>query len=363
MALLLRRAAFALGLIVVSACASQTNDEPGGLDSAGAGTSSAGTAGHIGASGGAGATSGGAVNGGSSPAGSAGMSSAGATQSGGGTGGASGAAGSSGGSSTAGTGGVGTSGAGAGGAGGVSGGAAGAGAGAAGKGGVSGSGGSGGSTSAGTGGSGGSAGKGGSAGAGGGAGGCGATLTLVAVADANLNGAAPTTNYGPVAEANIVRGGAAASERAVFSFDLSAVPSGATIKSAQLVLTIVNNPGLDKTIAVHRVAQASNRSWVESEVTWQQYKAGSNWTTPGGDFVAQATDSQAVSGSAPAGSVVTFQVLADAQSFYATPSTNLGFLVKDSLEPGASTGEHLYFATRENATPDYQPKLVLSYCP
>jgi len=239
-------------------------------------------------------------------------------------------------------------------------------AGSAGSGGKGGSGGTGGTL--GVGGSGGAGGKAGSAGAvnggtGGSGGSCEETVTLIAVADANLNAAAPTTNYGPVAEANIVRGGTASSERALFEFDFSPVPSGVTLKSAKLELTIVNNPGLDKTIAVHRVAQGSNRSWLEGQVTWQEYKTGSSWTTGGGDFVAQASDSEAVSGTAVAGTVVTFQVLADAQSFYATPSTNFGFLLKDSQEPAANSGEHVYFGTRENAVLDSRPKLVLTYCP
>jgi hypothetical protein len=258
----------------------------------------------------------------------------------------------------------GTSSSGSGGSGGTSGSA-----GSAGKGGAGGSGGTlGSSGSAGKGGAGGAGGKGGSAGAtnagaGGVGGSCEQTITLGAVADASINAAAPTANYGLVAETNIVRGGAASSERALFSFDLSSVPSGATIKSASLELTVVNNPGLDKIIAVHRVAQGSNRSWVEGQVTWQQYKTGSNWTASGGDFVAAPSDSEPVSGSAAAGTVVLFQVLADAQSFHATPATNYGFLIKDSQEPALNSGEHVYFATRENAAVDSQPKLVLTYCP
>jgi hypothetical protein len=298
---------------------------------------SAGASGLAGAGLSAGADSGGASNvGGAASAGSGGAP---------GLGGTAGALGISGTTSSAGS-------AGSGGSSGVAGGA--------GKGGASGSAGAGGASS-----SAGSAGKAGSAGAAnGGAGGtCGQSVTLVATADSNINAASPSSNYGTVAEVNIVRGGTASSERAVFLFDFSSIPSGVTIESAALELTIVNNPGLDKTIAVHRVAQTSNRSWVESQVTWQEYKTGSSWTAPGGDFVATPTDSELVSGSAVATSVVTFQVLSDAQSFYTTPSTNFGWLIKDSLEPAASTGEHVFFATRENATADYAPKLVLTYCP
>jgi hypothetical protein len=349
MALLLRRAALVYGWIVVSACASPTNDATSGSDAVDAGTSNAaGAAGHAGALG---------SSGGSGPlnAGASGLAGAGAGADSGGASSVGGAAsaGSSGAVALGGTGGA----LGVGGVSGATAVAGSAGSGGASNGGASGSAGAGGASSGA-----GSSGKAGAA-SGGAGGTCAQTVTLVAAADANINAASPSTNYGSVAEANIVRGGTASSERAVFLFDFSSIPSGVTIKSAELELTIVNNPGLDKTIAVHRVAQTSNRSWVESQVTWQEYKTGSSWTAPGGDFVATATDSELVSGSAVATSVVTFQVLSDAQSFYATPSTNFGWLVKDSLEPAASTGEHVFFATRENATADYAPKLVLNYCP
>ncbi len=361
MALLLRRVALAHGLIVLSACASPTNDAPAGSDAAQGGTSSTGgvggRAGAVNANAGmAGSNVDGAAG---SEVGAGGAGSAGAPAIGGGSGGGGGVSGDTGagGSAGAAAAGTGTNAGSAGMAGSV---------GTAGSGGKAGSGGAGGSGGTiGVGGKGGAGGKAGSSGAenGGGGGSCEQTATLVAVADANINAAAPTTNYGPVAEANIVRGGAASSERALFEFDFSPVPPGATIKSAKLELTVVNNPGLDKTVAVHRVAQGSNRSWLEGQVTWQEYKAGSSWTASGADFVAQASDSEVVSGTAVAGSVVVFQVLSDAESFYATPSTNFGFLLKDSQEPASSSGEHVFFATRENAALDSRPKLVLTYCP
>jgi hypothetical protein len=358
---LLRRAVLVSGWTVVSACASPTNDGTTGSDAAEAGTSSvAGSAGRVGASGAGSGASGAAGSGVSSGGASASGGSAGTA---GGTGGAgeanaggAGAVSIGGASGLAGTGGAsgGSSKAGSGGSAGMNGSA-----GSAGRGGASGVGGAGGAVATGGGGAGGKAGA-----ANGGTGGtCEQTITLIASADTNINAASPTANYGPVAEVNIVRGGSASSERALFSFDLSSLPSGATLKSAQLELTIVNNPGLDKTIAVHRIAQASNRAWVESQVTWREYKTGSSWIAAGGDFAATPTDSEPVSGSAPANSVVTFQVLSDAQSFYTTPSTNFGWLIKDTQEPATSSGEHVFFATRENATADYAPKLVLSYCP
>ena len=337
-----------LGLLVASACATQTNgplgteSEQGGASSSGGGadagatTSQAGS--HSGTPGTAGGTPGavGGTGGALSALGGAGGSlvgnagaNAGGGASGSGTAGMKGVAG----TSSGGTGGNGAAGAGKGGSGGS---------------GVAGSGAAGSP----------------SAGAGGGGSSCATptTQTLNSIYDAELNAAMNTANAAYVAEANIVRDGTAGSHRAVFWFDLSTVPAGKTLKTAKLQLTIANNPGLSKTMAVHRISQAANRAWDETQVTWLSYKTGMNWTTAGGDFVAQASDTQAIADNTPAGTVLSFNVLSDAQSFYATPGTNYGWLLKDPLDSTNTSGEHVYIAMRENTTIT-PPKLVLTYCP
>ncbi len=187
-------------------------------------------------------------------------------------------------------------------------------------------------------------------------------MTLSSIYDAELNAQMPTANAAYVAEVHIVRGGANGSHRAVFWFDLGQAPAGKTLKSATLQLTIANNPGLFKNLAVHRISQTSNRKWEEPQVTWNEYKNANNWTTPGGDFLTAATDTQAIQDSTAAGTVLSFNVLADAQSFYATPATNYGWLLKDPLDSTNPSGENVYLATRENTTIT-PPKLVLTYCP
>ena len=352
------RASVALGLLVASACATQTNDGPSGTDLpegdagdtssggaeggavsgvggalGGASHSEAGKGGTaVGVSGGAGANALGGA--GAATGGSAGMIGiAGAGKGGGSGNGAGGTLG------TAGAGKGGSSGGGMGGTLGTAG---------AGKGGSSG-GGAAGSPSAGAGGSGTT---------------CNtpSTLSLDSIRDAEINAQAPTANVAYVAEAHIVRNGTAGSHRAVFWFDFGAVPAGKALKTAKLQLTVANNPGLSKTLAVHRISQGSNRAWLETEVTWQAWKAGSNWTTAGGDFVAQASDTQAIADATAAGTVLSFNVLADAQSFYGAPSTNYGWLLKDTLDATNNSGEQVYIATRENTT-NAPPKLVLTYCP
>ena len=187
-------------------------------------------------------------------------------------------------------------------------------------------------------------------------------MTLSSIYDAELNAQMPAANAAYVAEVHIVRGGAAGSHRAVFWFDVAQAPPGKTLKSATLRLTIANNPGLSKNLAVHRISQTSNRKWEEPQVTWNEYKNANSWTTPGGDFVATASDTQAIQDATASGTVLSFNVLGDAQSFYATPATNYGWLIKDPLDSTNTSGESVYIATRENTTIT-PPKLVLTYCP
>jgi hypothetical protein len=187
-------------------------------------------------------------------------------------------------------------------------------------------------------------------------------MTLDSIYDAELNAQQPTANAAYVAEVHIVRGGTGGSHRGVFWFNVAQLPAGKTLKTATLNLTVANNPGLQKNLAVHRISQSANRKWEEPQVTWNEYKNANAWTTPGGDFVAAASDTKSIADNTPSGTVLSYNVLADTQNFYATPATNYGWLVKDPLDSTNPSGEHVYIATRENTTIT-PPKLVVTYCP
>ena len=71
--------------------------------------------------------------------------------------------------------------------------------------------------------------------------------------------------------------------RAMIRFDLAeaGVPEGADIVSATLGVKVVyvrNQP------VAWRVVLGGGKEWVMSEVTWNNWKDGSAWDTPGGDF-------------------------------------------------------------------------------
>jgi len=112
----------------------------------------------------------------------------------------------------------------------------------------------------------------------------------------------PDTNYGADSYMR-VRSDLNANSRGIIRFDLSCLPAGANITLARLALCLVGYyPTGDRTIGAHRVDHATpnyEADWVESEVTWNNYKSATAWGTAGGNFNATATDSQVVGSTTP----------------------------------------------------------------
>ena len=70
-------------------------------------------------------------------------------------------------------------------------------------------------------------------------------------------------------------------------FDLSSIPAGTTIRTATLYLYSYNvskMAGSSGFYAAHRIT----RDWTETGSSHMNAAAGTPWTTPGGDFEAQA---------------------------------------------------------------------------
>lgn len=112
-----------------------------------------------------------------------------------------------------------------------------------------------------------------------------AELTVEPVRDTYLSGVSKNANYGAgqYSQARIVYVGdtKAAWERALGEFDVSEL-AGATIGSAKLVRHVWSLPGGGGHDAVLTRCSRPGE-WVESQVSWNQYKSGATWTTEGGD--------------------------------------------------------------------------------
>ncbi len=97
--------------------------------------------------------------------------------------------------------------------------------------------------------------------------------------DTYLDNGETTTNYGTevrisAGEDNTV----ARIYRTLIKFDLSSIPSNATITSATLSLTIeLDRSSNARDFKLYRVL----RDWVEAQATWNIWKTSNNWSTAG----------------------------------------------------------------------------------
>ena len=165
--------------------------------------------------------------------------------------------------------------------------------------------------------------------------------------------------------------------RALLRFDLSAIPSGATLSSASVSLTITKQVSQDFTFNLHKVTSdwgegASNANEPggtganaqNNDATWQhRFYSATNWTTPGGDFAATASASRPVGNSLsdPVQTWTGGTLLTDVQSWITTPSTNFGWLLRGDATTETTTYTAQRFASRENTTAADRPKLTLTY--
>jgi len=174
-----------------------------------------------------------------------------------------------------------------------------------------------------------------------------ATCTLTAVADASVNAALASTNFGTNTQLN-VSPNSVATQRALLRFDLGgcspAIPADAIVQSATLQLTVASAVLATWTIDLRSVTA----TWTESGVTWNNQPAvAGSITSSAGVTVGQA-----------AGTVVSWTAISDVQSLMAGAATDYGFRLSDSAE-GTLTGVALALNAREAATG--RPQLVVTY--
>lgn len=207
------------------------------------------------------------------------------------------------------------------------------------------------------------------------------STTLDAAADTvlfaeNDNG---SNGFGPYLFAgNTASGNNFAPRRSLIKFNVSALPEGAQAVSA--ALTLVENKTIvgAKTFTLHRAttgwaegtsdsgdpggipapAQFGDATWRYNQVTGTSPYAGTEWTTPGGDFVATASASTSVNSSGP----YTWNAAAmagDVNTWITDPAVNHGWLLKGP--EAASTTEAKRFASKDYVIANDRPKLAITY--
>ena len=168
--------------------------------------------------------------------------------------------------------------------------------------------------------------------------------------------------------------------RALVLFDVAGnVPAGATITSASLAMrvTLVPLNAFSTTVSLHKLlaswGEAASDSGGEGgagifaeigDVTWNDRYydplTPDHWTTTGGDFVATATTTAALSTLAVGVTFTGGTLVADVQSWLDQPADNHGWMLvgDESLQRSARR-----YASREHPNPAYHPTLTVQYTP
>ena len=158
--------------------------------------------------------------------------------------------------------------------------------------------------------------------------------------------------------------------RSLIAFNLAGqIPAGATINSVTLTLT-VNTPlaSNTNTVRLHRVSAdwgegtsvapmggGGGAPATSGDATWTaRFFNTSNWSSPGGDFVATASASQAVNTNSGSINFSAAGLVADVQAWVNAPASNFGWILVAQDEAGPA----VRFASREAAA---APSLLVDY--
>ena len=164
----------------------------------------------------------------------------------------------------------------------------------------------------------------------------------------------PDTNFGTdaLAVCSYLKSGTQyRNVRGLIYFDLSSIPTGATITSANLYLYSGYGDTVSSIIDIHRVTVP----WTEA-ATWNKKDGSIGWSTPGGDY------DPAVIGSVTTKTTpywANYDVRSSVQSFV-DGIPNYGWLLKDYQE-NSSVSKADGYKSRENADPSLRPYLEVTY--
>ena len=166
-----------------------------------------------------------------------------------------------------------------------------------------------------------------------------AVISLTSIEDSYVNASSPLSNYGSDATMHVD-----AAERSLLLFDLSSVPSGANVITADLVLCVIAiTAGAEGRI--HELTRVTS-TWTETGVTWNDQPGGA----AGGPIPLTVPGSTGC---------VSVDVAQSVQSWMGG-AANYGLRITDKDE---GTALLVQYATREHILPGFQPTLNVTFTP
>lgn len=180
-----------------------------------------------------------------------------------------------------------------------------------------------------------------------------ATVSFTPIADTYISDQAVGTNYGPesILYLNNRTGGNPGSRavmRGLLRFDLSSIPSDATIESA--TLDLVQDNGSPGPVNITDVSG----SWSETTATW------SNSHDIYGETSFGSTNTGTTAGEALPRIQLNASGINRIQSWVTTPAENHGFGITTTHD-GGDPGDWLALRSREHSDEAHHPRLTLSY--
>jgi|GEM_PF-1165455 len=188
------------------------------------------------------------------------------------------------------------------------------------------------------------------------------------VSDTYLSSWEPTTAKGASASLYVHHTGSVAALNPLFRFDLSPLPAGAHVRFALLNVRVTDNGGTGQVDFPAELYEL-NRSWRESDATWNQAMAGQPWASPGaegvpGDRSATLMDYREFVADPDATVHYGFDVTASVQRWLADPSSNRGLILRSGpqAQPESLYNDVVILGSSENSdATNKRPRLILFY--
>lgn len=177
------------------------------------------------------------------------------------------------------------------------------------------------------------------------------TLTFAVAADAYIDSQAQSSALGGAA--NLIVDGDTTPAVGMVRFDLSAIPTTATVQSAVLHIWASNDLG--DPVTVYQMLE----SWDEASTTWLVRSTNVGWSAPGAAPPSRSTTPLATIATAAdyyeekTGTIANSVV----QGWVTSPATNFGLALATATADGSA------WRTRENTTAENHPIFVVTYVP